>query len=191
MKINKEIEFKCLLTQEQYAALAHDYFQNSPVFMQTNEYFCDNEHRLQAHGYSLRVRHRDNTHELTLKKPAGFAKMEINEMLSQKQYQDFLAHRLTDSRILAELQTIQVCASDLHRQASLSTWRQETPYLEGMLFLDRNDYFDQTDYEVEYEAPDETLGRQRFIELLAQYQIVYRQNCIGKMGRALAAKPLD
>ena len=185
MNINLEIEFKCLLRKEDFLRIREDYFMGISAFSQTNEYFVDKTGLLRKHLYSLRIRHINDQIEFTLKKPDGFAKIEINEYLDEKTYKQLLHHQPFESHILEELQNIGVSLADLSILTSLTTHRYEIKYLGGNLCLDENEYHGITDYEIEYEALEENQGRQIFTELLSFYQIDYQQNCLGKMTRAI------
>ena len=79
METNLEIEFKCLINAQQYNQIKNDLFSDSQGFTQTNEYLIDKKQLLKKHRWSLRVRHIHNQLEVTLKKPEGFTKLEINE----------------------------------------------------------------------------------------------------------------
>lgn len=190
MNTNLEIEFKCLITKEQYESIKQDYFVAVDPIVQTNEYFVDSHHLLADNRYSLRVRHLANTYEFTLKKPQGFAKLELNEMLSEKTYQDLIDHRSFPSFILTELEAIGVQLTDLSIYTALTTTRYQKPYLDGELFLDFSQYSGVVDYEIEYEASEQTQGKEDFINLLSHYGINYLGNCPGKLTRAFNAKTI-
>lgn len=190
MNTNLEIEFKCLITKEQYDNIKQDHFAVADPIIQTNEYFVDKKQLLASHRYTLRVRHLNGRFEFTLKKPQGFAKLEMNEMLSEKAYQDLLCHRPFSSQILTELKTIGIALDDLSIYTTLTTTRYEKPYLNGLLCLDLSTYSGITDYEIEYEASDEAKGNEEFISILNPYGIHYQANCLGKLTRAFNAKTI-
>lgn len=190
MNINLEIEYKCLINQEQYQMILNQYFLNTTPVTQTNEYFVDTHHYLSQHLYSLRVRHLNNTLEFTLKKPEGFSKIEMNEMLSIQEYQRLINHQMIDSEILNEIKKIGVELDDLTIETSLTTTRYEIKYLGGNLCLDKSTYSNITDYEIEYEALNEKEGLEIFQNLLRPLNITYTHNCMGKMKRALNAKTI-
>lgn len=190
METNQEIEFKALLPEAVYTAIQKDYFGQLQPFFQTNHYFIDQSGILRSHGYSLRVRELNDRRELTLKKPDGFAKIEMNETLNETQYQDLLAGRSFPSQILDELLLIGLTPQALICYTHLSTWRYEKHYKGGVLCLDKSQYSGITDYEVEYEARSEAEGRIIFCDLLKAYQITYQANCLGKMTRAINAKTI-
>lgn len=187
MDINLEIEFKCLINHNQYQQLKNDLFIGVEGFSQTNEYFVDKKHLLRHLRWSLRVRHIHDTLEFTLKKPDGFSKIEINEILTPQQYQLLKNHQAFESGILNELNSVGITVQDLDILTSLTTIRYEKSYQDGLLCLDLNTYQDITDYEIEYEATSERKGREIFMQLLAPYHIFYTNNCLGKMTRAINA----
>lgn len=190
MNINLEIEYKCLINFDQYQTLLKQYFKDTPPVTQTNEYFVDTHHLLSKHLYSLRVRHLNGKLEFTLKKPEGFSKIEMNEMLSFEDYNKLIHHQMIDSQILKEIKKIGVELEDLSIETSLTTTRYEIKYLGGNLCLDKSTYSNITDYEIEYEALNEKEGLEIFKNLLSPLHITYTHNCMGKMRRALTAKTI-
>ena len=66
MQKSTEVEFKSLLTREEYERLM-DQFKGNRTDLQTNHYFDTSRFSLKALDASLRVRERDSF-ELTLKK---------------------------------------------------------------------------------------------------------------------------
>lgn len=185
MNLNLEIEFKTLLTYDQFIFYKDYFFKDVSPFTQINEYFGDSKGLLKAKGYSLRIRHLNHTIEFTLKKPQAFAKMEYNEYLTSESYQALLRHELNDSAIIKELRDEGIDTSTLERVGGLSTTRYQMPYQGGQLCLDYSKYKDTCDYEIEYEAANEKEGLTIFKSVLSLQMIEYIRNCPGKISRAL------
>ena len=57
--------------------------------------------------------------------------------------------------------------------ATLKTTRVKMPYKSGTLFFDMNNYYDITDYEIEFEAENEELGLQEFNEFLRENNLTF------------------
>lgn len=188
MSTHLETEFKMLINKTTYHQMLTAFQKNlgQPI-IQTNEYFQDRHGILKKHFYSLRVRHLDGTYEFTLKKPCGFAKMEYNQMLDEPTYQKLKLQQPFPSPILDELKKDDVMVEDLFAITTLTTTRYTFPYENGQLFLDVSRYNQKVDYEVEFEAEDETHGREIFKALMHCYGYQYEKNCPGKMTRALLA----
>ena len=63
-----EIEFKALLTKEEYHSL-EDFFKDQPPIRQTNHYIDTPDHAIRNHRMALRIRTLADRAELTLKVP--------------------------------------------------------------------------------------------------------------------------
>ena len=72
--------------------------------------------------------------------------------------------------------------------ASLTTYRAKTTYKNGTIFLDKNTYFDTTDYEIEFEATEIELGRKEFLEFLEENNLEYIK-IVSKSKRAYEKSP--
>ena len=59
---------------------------------------------------------------------------------------------------------------------SLSTFRIFFPYGKGKVALDRCEYLGEVDYELEYEATTYEQGKREFIELVKEFNIVYKKS---------------
>ena len=57
MTVNKEIEFKTLITKEQYEKLLKDFNLENNIFTQTNYYFDTEDAKLLQEKTVLRIRH--------------------------------------------------------------------------------------------------------------------------------------
>lgn len=58
---------------------------------------------------------------------------------------------------------------------ALTTYRQETKYKGDLLVLDKSEYFDTTDYELEFEVKDYNQGLQKFQSLLHELNLEHHQ----------------
>ena len=86
MQRSLEVEFKTLLTKDEYERLAN-MFKGSHSDIQTNHYFDTNRFSLKALESSLRVRERD-TLELTLKKKKGYAMQEYTLPITEEMFKE-------------------------------------------------------------------------------------------------------
>ena len=71
MTVNKEIEFKTLITKEQYEKLLKDFNLENNIFTQTNYYFDTEDAKLLQEKTVLRIRHKNNSYKLTKKTRAS------------------------------------------------------------------------------------------------------------------------
>lgn len=183
-----EIEFKQLLSKEDYEQLVTELMTGVRPFFQVNEYISDEKGLLDKYRYSLRVRKLLHSYEFTLKKPDGFAKEEINQDITRSEYENLKNHQPVPGEIMTELEKIGLEAKDLFFDVRVGTWRYEREYERGTLCLDQSSYLDVVDYEIEYEAENEADGKVIFQKLLDPLHIHYIGNCPGKITRARIRK---
>ena len=179
-----EIEYKILLTENIFNDILK-YYPNHKDYIQTNYYFT--HPLLQQKKYMLRIREKNNTFEMTLKKPLKNHRLEMNVDINQKDKDDFIQHLPIQNEIIDILKQEGIDIKELQQQFSLTTHRYDIILDEGVLSLDDNTYLNQHDYELEFECYDETVGFQKFLEIIKPYHLDYQQNCMSKVQRALKA----
>ncbi|XUD13090.1 hypothetical protein IGJ55_002271 [Enterococcus sp. AZ170] len=166
---NLEIEFKTLLSIEEFSR-AVDYFQlkKEHFFTQTNYYFDSTDFQLRKRYMGLRVRILSNHAEITLKIPEKVGLLEINDALSIKE-----AHSIVESATLPsfgnvynKLNSLGIDQNDLRLIGDLTTKRAEKKLPQGLLALDESWYNEQHDFELELEVSDADKGRKDFLVLL-------------------------
>ena len=174
MQRSTEVEFKSLLTKEEYERLMNT-FQGNRTDLQTNHYFDTPRFSLKALDASLRVRERD-TYELTLKKKKGYVIQEFNLPIDKETFEEIKKTGIVpDSELKQEL--IQIIGEQkVNNFLSLSTLRMFFQYKKGILFIDKSTYLGVTDYELEYEAKNYHDGKKEFIELIGELQIQYKKS---------------
>ena len=77
--------------------------------------------------------------------------------------------------IIDELKSIDADIERLTVLGSLTTQRMEVPLDENLLVLDRSEYLDMTDYELEFEVENHDKGRKEFERILNQFNIDYHE----------------
>jgi uncharacterized protein YjbK len=168
-----EIEFKNLLTKEDFERISQ-FFQVKPshFFSQQNHYFDTGHFDLKKQNSALRIREKNETFELTLKQPAAEGKLESNQAISKQQADAFLQEGLFPDGAVREL-IIQTGLNplDFSYFGTLRTDRAETSYQGGLIVLDHSFYADKEDYELEYEVDNASIGEKIFIELLETLNI--------------------
>ena len=173
-KQNSDVEFKSLLTEEEYNLLI-DAFPNSKTDTQTNHYFDTPRFSLKALDASLRVRER-NDYSLTYKRKKGYS-IDVNTVEITKE--DFEKIKETGvvhiESIANELANV-IKDQKVYNFLSLSTFRTYLPYKEGVLNIDRSSYCDVIDYEVEYSSKSYHQGREIFINFINEYGIKYKKS---------------
>lgn len=169
-----EVEFKTLLSKSEYNKLATMY-ADKPSNLQINYYFDTPRFTLKASDIGLRVRKRD-TYELTLKRKKGYALIEINETLTEEEFQNFLQTGIIPcASICNDLAEI-IKGQNVVNYMSLSTYRITFPYKNGIIALDKCEYVNKVDYELEFHGSVYEDAKRTFIELVKSNNIVYKKS---------------
>ncbi|GLC87735.1 CYTH domain-containing protein [Lysinibacillus piscis] len=169
-----EIEFKNLLTAQQYEQLLQEFqIDKQMVHRQTNHYFDTPSQSIRNRQSGLRIRQIDNYYECTLKeKSAEHTHLETTEELTAEQAQKMLAGEgFYAQEIAQKLESYTISVDELAVFGSLTTDRVELPYKGGLLVFDHSFYLQCDDYEVEYETTDAINGAQIFDDFLQQHHI--------------------
>lgn len=176
-----EIEFKTLLSSENYEKLWERFVKESvKPFEQTNYYF-DTENRQLAKKHSgLRIRVTDKKAELTLKTPIDMENglLETTETLSLAQARDYLekGQISLDGPVAKKIATLEIDPTAIKKIGELKTKRAEIPLRDGhLLVLDESWYNGHHDYELEMETQEEEKGQSFFIDFLTHYEIPYQK----------------
>ncbi|ANU22712.1 CYTH domain-containing protein [Planococcus donghaensis] len=171
-----EIEFKNMLTREEYSRLLEDFtdYHQGPV-TQHNHYFDTADFRLKEQLSALRIRNKNEQFECTLKIPAPVGHYEITDPLTKEQAQQMLTLKSFDANEVAQaLRTLDVLPAQLNLIGTLTTHRVEFDFLDGLLVLDHSEYNGQEDFELEFEVSDEKIGRHQFLNFLKEQEIPER-----------------
>ncbi len=175
MTNNKEIEFKTFITEEKYNELLKEFELENNIFPQTNYYFDTLDTTLMNEMTVLRIRQKGNNYKLTKKTRASVGADETHILISKEQALDWLKNGL-DASIIGLPYFVK-------NIAELTTYRASTPYKNGTLFLDKSEYYNHVDYEIEYEVDDVKEGLNDFKQFLESHNIPYVES-IRKSKRA-------
>ncbi|TKD71881.1 CYTH domain-containing protein [Pseudalkalibacillus hwajinpoensis] len=170
-----EIEFKNMLTKDEYVALLSAYeLSKEDIKTQTNDYFDTKDFLLREKGAALRVRSKNNTLFLTLKEPASEGLLETHQSITQDTF-DFIKSKgqLPEGEVQEQLHNLGVHTELLHL-GSLTTHRAERTIESGLLVLDRSEYLGREDFELEFEVTKYEEGKRAFQTLLKQHHIKER-----------------
>ncbi|OAH59417.1 hypothetical protein AWH48_14860 [Domibacillus aminovorans] len=165
-----EIEFKCLLSKEQFDQLVES-FHPGPFTTQHNHYFDTADFSLKEAGAALRIREKNGRAEMTLKEPAEVGLLESTVALSNDDVTASLSGGIPDNDVMAAARK-HTGKNAVFHFGTLSTTRAEIDYKGGLLVFDHSTYVNQEDYEIEYEAKDLS-GEQTFLTLLNAFNIEY------------------
>jgi uncharacterized protein YjbK len=172
-----EIEYKNLLTEQEYQKLLQE-FNISPtqIKKQVNYYFDTAAFFLKDAQSALRMRKKDENYELTLKSPAPIGLLETNQLIGSIEAQELLEQgKLPDGPVKSKLMSMEFPLDLIEYFGSLTTNRVEFDYEHGLLVLDYSTYLNKEDYEIEYEVTNPEIGKQIFIQLLKQMNIPIRK----------------
>lgn len=168
-----EIEFKTLLTKEEYHSL-EDFFKDQPPIRQTNHYIDTPDQAIRNHRMALRIRTLADRAELTLKVPQDAGHFEYNQALTFEQVEAFLSKKkLPQGDIASFLTDLDIPLTSLDVWGSLETERREKRIPKGLLAFDRSRYNSIEDYELEMEV-DDASDETYFHEFLKEKQIEYK-----------------
>ncbi|MHC1735007.1 MAG: CYTH domain-containing protein [Erysipelotrichaceae bacterium] len=179
MRTNTEIEYKTLVTRDQFERLLRHF----PVFKtvtQTNTYFDTVDRRLKALKMACRIRVSDDSIVATVKHKVDQGVMEYDVDLEE--FDSTVFRRDEFRRLFEELGV----SEELIVVGSAKTVRSTVDEPLGELCFDQNTYRGVTDYELEFEVNgDPVAGYRRFMEILELENIPYIPS-ISKMQRATA-----
>lgn len=174
MQTSTEVQFKTLLTKEEYENLM-ERFKGNRTDYQTNHYFDTSRFSLKALDCSLRVRERDSL-ELTLKRKKGYALQELTIPIDKQTFDEIKeSGAIPEGDIKNELIPL-IGEQKLNNFISLSTLRMFFPFKNGVLFIDKSEYLGIVDYELEYEAKNYNEGKKDFIQLISEFGIQYKKS---------------
>ncbi|WP_026693452.1 CYTH domain-containing protein [Peribacillus kribbensis] len=188
MKQELEIEFKNMLTQEEFQAAAH-YFALPPHAFQTqaNHYFDTSSFDLKSEGCALRIREKHGRFVLTLKQPQDDAILETHEALSETETEGILSGAVIPKNSIYQIiSSLGIAPEELKYFGTLKTTRAEAPYKNGTIVLDHSTYLGQEDFELEYEAEEREEGKTNFFQMLKTLNIPVRpaENKVRRFYRA-------
>ncbi len=174
-----ETELKCIITKEVYDKVraAFDWDSESE---QINYYYTDENALLRKNRVMVRVRARDNGFKLQVKlhKNAG----------SPLQICEETEYDIGGAPIKIPADTAKTVTGldvgELVKMGGSKTLRSSLMWDKGTeICLDKTDYFDVTDYEIEIEYKEKV--SQELLDKLSELGVVFKENSIGKFSRFL------
>lgn len=171
-----EIEFKNMLTKEEYTRLLEDFtaFHTGPV-TQHNHYFDTADFHLKKLRSALRIRNKSGLFECTLKTPAPVGYYEITDKLTKEQARRMLELKTFEAAEVSDaLQKMGISIAELKTIGTLTTHRVEFNHLDGLLVFDHSEYNGREDFELEFEVTDAEKGKKHFTDFLQQQKIPER-----------------
>lgn len=189
MHSNIEIEAKVLLTKQQYDTVIHYlHLERYKKVKQTNHYIDTEDQILKENDFALRVREKDDF-VLTLKTPLSEGLLEKNQTLSWREYAYLEDKNIFPVGNIKDF--LEICGFDISKLkvlASLTTFRIEFEYDDGIVCLDENIYGENKDYELEIECNSMERAEELVKRLLNESGIEeFKFNSISKQARAINA----
>lgn len=191
MSQQMEIEFKNLLTKEEYTRLL-TFFNIRPeqIVHQENHYFDTPNYDLKNAASGLRIRILPNRIECTLKERSSEnAHLETTDILTADVAVKMIRGLTFEAPSVEQrLLDLNVNKAELQLFGSLTTNRVELEYEGGLLVFDHSFYLQCEDYEVEYETSEENTGFDIFQQFLTEHKIEkrYAKKKIARFAEALA-----
>ncbi|WP_347861169.1 CYTH domain-containing protein [Salimicrobium sp. PL1-032A] len=172
-----EIEFKNLLTEEEYLRMLEDLpFDKHTFTEQTNYYFETEDMLLKENGAALRIRHKGDTWTMTLKQPHPEGLLETHDTIDEQTADLWIQNKGEEqTNTSKQLKEMGIKINNLRFLGSLTTRRREIDYKNTTVTLDFSRYFQVQDYELEIEAMSKSEGESVFAELLHRYSIPERE----------------
>lgn len=162
-----EIEFKNMLSGQEYGRLEEKYFSSQKPVVQTNFYIDTPDLDMRKNRILLRIRDAEGVQMMTLKEPTEKGVMEYHgEVSGELNFDRDIRPGELPEIIREELARYDIDISQLKIYGALSTERRQVPYREGLLVLDRNTFLDEEDFELEYEVDNYDKGETRFLHVL-------------------------
>lgn len=190
MKQNIEIEFKNLLTKEQYNQLLSLFPFDKP-FKQVNYYFETRDFQLKKFNSALRIREKEGKYTLTLKQPYEEHLLETHLTLTKAEAKACLKGEfLVNEEFSQSLVNLGVKVDDLIYFGKLITYRSVYKKQENLYVLDHSLYNGKEDFEFELEVKDAKEGKKLFLNILqkANIEITRTPNKIERFFRSLKSE---
>ncbi|WP_373895702.1 CYTH domain-containing protein [Virgibacillus sp. CBA3643] len=170
-----EIEYKNLLTKDEYERLLYNLSFPEHSQAQTNYYFETTDFALKNSGCALRIREKNDEYRLTLKEPHKDGLLETHDSLTEKEARDWMqGNIIAKTNTTTQLKKMGVSPESLNYYGSLTTKRHELEDKEIIIVLDYSTFNGRADYELEVEAITQEIGIQAFESLLKEHHIQKR-----------------
>ncbi|GLO65667.1 MULTISPECIES: CYTH domain-containing protein [Oceanobacillus] len=171
-----EIEYKNLLTKDEFIQLQQDLSFPTSSVKQTNYYFETKNFDLKKHGSALRIRKKQGQYQLTLKQPHEDGLLETHDDLTEQEFQKWIHGEIIQKpHTTKQLSEMNISPTSLNYAGYLTTNRMEIEFNGTQLVLDHSNYLGIEDFELELESATKEHGEKVFHGLLNKYHIPIRQ----------------
>lgn len=178
MRQEVEIEYKNLLTQQEYEKLKAIFFTDAAApFTQENYYFDTKDYILKNSRCALRIRIKDDSAEMTLKTPFEGHHTETTLDMTPVKARELItagSFPLPEAIHSVLVQEGINVDQDLFKTAQLKTERLEALNPHSIIVLDKSFYSNMIDYELEVESDSKATGEKLFTQILNDHSIPKR-----------------
>lgn len=174
-----ETELKSIITKEIYERVKKAFIWDK-VKEQTNHYYTDKSGILREKRIMVRVRVVDGKPKLQVKLHKNSSSpLQICE---ENEYETDTVTEFIDSETTKKITGIDT--DGLYRMGSAVTLRHSLKRSGSEICLDKTEYFDIVDYEVEMEYEDKMSAE--LLMKLTSLGVEFKESCVGKFSRFLA-----
>ncbi len=190
--MSKEMEYeeRVMLNYDQYLSILAFYMQkepSTPILVQTNYYFDDKHFTLIKKHFVLRIRTVEDVKcELTLKIKGINGDTEINIPLSYNKAQELIDNfNIEDKELFSQLSKENIDVKDLKLIGSLRNIRSEFYDGDNLIVVDKNEYLDVVDYNLEVESASMENSKNCILKICNQFNLEYTKDYVSKSRRLL------
>lgn len=172
-----EIEYKTLLTKQEYDNLLFGLDFPPSGEIQINYYFETDTNALKRHQSALRIREKAGNYTLTLKEPHEKGILETHDKLTEDECKQWINDQpVAKQHVEKQLKNLHISISALRFIGSLKTERRSFTQNDLIYVLDKSYYNGLVDYELEIEALSATAGQQALDDVMEQFPIAAPQS---------------
>jgi uncharacterized protein YjbK len=188
--MSREIEYekRVLINEDQYKKILRFFLKKYPdykSFKQTNYYFDTCSFDLKNKGIVFRLRKTKKEYPiLTLKIKGSNGDLEINQVLTSKEKKCILNNiEIPEGEIKDYLSHEGLLIYSLHLLGLLKTKRMEIKFDDFLIVLDKNEYLETCDYNLEIEANSIKRAESIILELCGFFALEYKKDYSSKSNR--------
>lgn len=171
-----ETELKCIIDEKTYLEL-EKLFKWDWVKEQINSYYTDSKNILKQNGITFRIRTKDGKNKIQIK-----THQNANSPLQICDEAEFDTDNIPDNFSADAVESMTGIHTDVSLLGSLSTLRHSMIYGGNTeICLDKNDFLDRTDYEIELEYTGSLSAE--LLALLKKHGVEFNEPSVGKCSR--------
>lgn len=167
-----EIEYKVLLTKNEYETIASSLPFSTNSVIQVNYYFETKQFDFKKQHSALRIREKNNQYTLTLKQPHKDGILETHDKLTEEEFNNWMNGNPPPTvHVGKQLKNMGIKVERINYFGSLTTKRRSFKLEDILYVLDESTYNGKVDYELEIEAPSKEKGLNVFNKIIQDFHI--------------------